>query len=277
MVRIGIGTSGWTYPHWRGDFYPTGLRQADELNYLAERLPTAELNGSFYSLQRPSSYRRWRDATGDGFVFAVKGSRYITHLRKLRGIETPLATFLASGLLHLGDKLGPLLWQLPPQLPLDIDRMAAFLQLLPATHGAAAELGAHCDRSKFDRWNAEPALEVVDPDRPLRHAVEVRHPGYDTDEFFELCAQHAVAVVLADSAGHWPWIDRPVTDFGYFRLHGSRELYASGYTDEELDGWAARIRGWCEVPGLQALWIYFDNDGHAHAPWDALRLAARLG
>jgi uncharacterized protein YecE (DUF72 family) len=277
LPHIRIGTSGWTYPHWRKDFYPDGLRQRDELGYLAGKLAAVEINGSFYSLQRPSSYLRWSEETPEDFEFAVKGGRYLTHLKKLTDVSTPLATFLASGLLSLGSKLGPILWQLPAVLQFDSERIESFLQLLPGSHGAAAELAGHCDRTKFDRWDQQPALTPVDPERPLRHAIEVRHPSYIDDGFAELCGTYGVAIVLADTAGRWPWIDRPVTDFGYFRLHGSRELYTSGYTDAELDEWAERIDGWLRVDGMQDIWIFFDNDAQAHAAWDARRLAERLG
>jgi len=277
LARIHVGTSGWIYPHWRRDFYPEGLRQRDELRYLSGRLDTVEINGSFYSPQRPSSFLRWAEQTPADFVFAVKGGRYITHMKKLTDVQTPLATFLASGLLSLGPKLGPVLWQLPPFLPFKPERMEAFLQLLPRTHGEAAELAGQCDRAKFERWGQQPALATDHAERPLRHAIEVRHPSYLDDEFADLCRRYGAAVVLADTAGRWPWIDRPATDFAYFRLHGSRELYTSGYTDEELDGWVARIHGWEQVGGMQDVWVYFDNDAQAHAAWDARRLAERLG
>lgn len=277
MADIRIGTSGWTYPHWRGPFYPSGLRQRDELGYLSEQLPTVEINGSFYSLQRPSSYQRWHDETPGDFVFAVKGGRYLTHLRKLTEIDTPLANFLASGLLSLGAKLGPILWQLPASLPFHHDRIEAFFRLLPQTCGDAADLAAGCDPTKFERWDQQPVLAVDDRTRPLRHAIEVRHPSYQCDEFAALCGRYGVAIVLADTAGRWPWIDRPVTDFGYFRLHGSRELYASSYSDEELDSWVQRITGWLQVAGMRNLWIYFDNDAQAHAANDAMRLVKRIG
>ena len=140
-ASIRIGLSGWRYPHWRGGaFYPSGLVQRRELEYVSRVFDTLELNGPSYSLQRPSSFARWRDTTPDGFVFAVKGSRFITHLKKLAGIDEALAAFFASGLLDLGDKLGPVLWQLPPMLGYRPDRMAAFLGALPRTWGAATGL-----------------------------------------------------------------------------------------------------------------------------------------
>lgn len=275
-VDLRIGTSGWTYPHWRrGVVYPQGLRQRDELAHLSRRLRTVEINGSFYSLQRPASWATWAAAVPEDFEFAVKGGRFITHLKKLRDVERPLATFLGSGLLTLGTALGPLLWQLPGQLPFEPDRIDAFLRLLPRTHGAAAEQARGADPAKFARWDTEPVTTTAHPDRPLQHAVEVRHDSYRTAEFLALCREHGVAVVCADTAGRWPWIDEPVSELGYFRLHGSRELYASPYTDEELDGWADRLRGWAQVPWVRTLRVYFDNDAHGYAARDAVALAAR--
>jgi uncharacterized protein YecE (DUF72 family) len=275
---IRIGTSGWTYPHWRhGAFYPEGLRQRDELAHLAGVMSTVEINGSFYSLQRPSSYRTWLETVPAGFEFAVKGGRFITHQKKLSNIEQPLATFFGSGLLALGGALGPVLWQLPAQLPFHPERIEKFLALLPRTHGAAAELAHDADRTRFDRWDTEPVTVTEHPELPMRHALEVRHPSYLTAEFLAICGSHGVAVVCADTAGRFPWIDQPVSDLGYFRLHGSRELYASNYTEVELDGWVERIRGWAAVPEVTQLRVYFDNDAQGFAPRNALALAAKLG
>ena len=143
--RVRVGISGWTYPGWRGDFYPTGLVQRRELAHAAERLTSIEVNGSFYSLQRPASYRSWREQTPDDFVFSVKGGRFITHLRRLVDVEVPLANFFASGPLELGDTLGPVLWQLPERLLPTPEVLDAFLRVLPRTHGAAAERARHHD------------------------------------------------------------------------------------------------------------------------------------
>jgi uncharacterized protein YecE (DUF72 family) len=175
VVRVGI--SGWTYKPWRGDFYPPGLRQRDELAFVAQRMNSVEINGSFYSLQRRSAYAAWAAAVPDDFEFAVKGGRFITHMKKLSGIEVPLANFFASGLLALGTKLGPLLWQLPPNLGLDLERMDTFLSMLPRTAGRAAEITAGRDhRIPDDR--AE--LTAAHPDHRLRYAVEVRHETFRT-------------------------------------------------------------------------------------------------
>ena len=270
VVRIGI--SGWTYKPWRGDFYPPGLRQRDELAYVAGRLNSVEVNGSFYSLQRRSAYAAWAAAVPDRFEFAVKGTRFITHMKKLNDVETPLANFLASGLLALGPKLGPLLWQLPPMLGFDPARMDAFLGMLPRTAGRAAEIAAGRDqRVPDDRAQ----LTTAYPDHRLRHAVEVRHESFRTPAFYDLLRRHEVALVLADNPGQWPIIDEPTADLHYVRLHGHTELYASGYSDAALDEWAGRIRGWSEAG--QDVYLYCDNDAKVRAPYDAMGLMQRLG
>lgn len=268
--EVRIGTSGWVYPTWRGAFYPKGLVQRRELEHLSGLMTSVELNGSFYSLQRPSSYRAWAGQTPEGFVFAVKGSRFITHMKQLRDVETPLANFFASGVLALGPKLGPFLWQLPARPAYDRDRLARFFDLLPRTTSAAAELaGQHDDRLPPDRtWT------VTDADRPLRHALEVRHPTYADPEFHDLLRTHSIALVVSHSAGAFPYLEGVTTDFAYVRLHGSSALYVGSYTDAELDEWAAKIGDWAVDHDVYA---YFDNDTDAAAPRDAIRLAERLG
>jgi uncharacterized protein YecE (DUF72 family) len=271
--RIGdarIGISGWRYPGWRRVFYPPGLRAADELAFVAARLRTVEINGSFYSLQRPSSYRRWHDETPDDFVFAVKGGRFITHDKKLRDCETPLANFFASGVLALGEKLGPILWQLPPQLPFDAPRLDAFFALLPRTTKSAAALAR-----RHDARLRHGACLTPGRDRPLRHAIEVRHPSFVTPALVPLLRRAGIAACIADTAGRWPVLDAVTADFVYVRLHGDRQLYASGYGDAALDAWAARVEGW-RRRGLD-VFVYFDNDMKGYAPHDAMRLIARLG
>ena len=268
--RLLVGVSGWSYPRWRGDFYPRGLPQRRELAYVAEQLTSVELNGSFYSLQRPSSYRSWAEQTPDGFVLAVKGSRFVTHLKRLVGVEQPLANFWASGVLALGPKLGPLLWQLPESVTYDPDVLERFLALLPRSTAAAARLAAqHDDRVKPDR-----VLTETDEDRPVRHALEFRSPTFDVPRFYDQLAEAGVACVVADTAGRWPQVDRDTEGFRYVRLHGDRELYTSGYTDEALGRWATRILDW-SADG-QDVHCYFDNDAAGHAPHDAVRLLARL-
>jgi uncharacterized protein YecE (DUF72 family) len=265
-----VGISGWRYAEWRGDFYPKGLPQRRELEYAASQLSSIEINGSFYSLQRPSSYQRWHDQTPDDFVFAVKGGRFITHLKRLRDIEAPLANFFASGVLALGAKLGPVLWQLPERLTFDADVLDDFLGRLPRTTTEAAAVGAgHDARLDEDRTDL-----VVRVEKPLRHAIEVRSKTFDTPEFFEILERHQVGCVLADTAGRWPVLDRRTSDLRYVRLHGDKELYASGYTDAALDRWADRCWAW--MADGEDVVVYFDNDMKGYAPHDAKGLLERL-
>ncbi|WP_344413467.1 DUF72 domain-containing protein [Amycolatopsis minnesotensis] len=265
-----MGTSGWNYPPWRGVFYPKGLPRRRELEYLSRQVNTVELNGSFYSLQRPERYRGWFDDTPDDFVFAVKGGRFITHMKQLRDVETPLANFFASGVLALGHKLGPFLWQLPPRMSFDADRLSAFFDLLPRTTRAAAALAKKHDGKLKGDPHTKPGTQ-----RDLRHAVEVRHPSFDTGECVKLLRDHDIALVAADSAGNWPSIDEKTAGFGYARLHGDEELYASGYTDAALDRWAETIRSWRKAH--RDAFVYFDNDIKVKAPGDAHTLAGKLG
>ena len=270
MIHVGI--SGWRYAPWRGTFFPEDLPQRRELAFAATRVSSIEINGTFYSLQRLTSFRSWRAETPDEFLFAVKGPRYITHLKRLREVETPLANFFASGVLALGTKLGPLLWQLPPNFVFDAARMEAFLKLLPRSTRAAARLARHHDSRVAAPWTR------VEEDRKLRHAIEVRHPSFETPSFLELLRKHETAVMTADTAGRWPLFKQPTTDFVYLRLHGDEELYASGYTLESLRRWAAAVRRWTRPPSgpPRDAFIYFDNDIKTHAPFDAITLAHLL-
>ena len=267
-MRIGI--SGWRYPPWRGVFYPPGLPQRRELEYAACCLSTVEVNGSFYSLQRPSSYQRWAAETPPDFVFSVKGPRYISHMLRLRGARVPLANFFASGVLALGHRLGPVLWQLPERHGYDAEQLAEFLTLLPRSTAAALELAREHDDKVADRTWLE-----TDADRPLRHVLEVRSQEFaDNGEFVDLLREHDVGLVVADTAGRWPALDDVTTDVVYVRLHGDTELYVSGYSDEALARWAERISQWRQVADV---YVYFDNDVKVHAPFDAMRLADLLG
>ncbi|MEO6765298.1 MAG: DUF72 domain-containing protein [Umezawaea sp.] len=267
MGEIRIGTSGWVYPPWRGVFYPEGLARKRELDHLSRQVTSVEVNGSFYSLQRPSSYLKWAAQTPDDFVFAVKGGRFITHLKRLRDSGDTLANFFASGVLALGPKLGPLLWQLPPTLQFDADLLAEFFGNLPRTTTAAAELAARHDE------RVDPAWTTTDADRPLRHALEVRHPSFVDPSFPALLREHGVALVVADSAGKFPRLEEVTADFAYVRLHGADELYVSGYTDEALDEWAAKVRAWASTGDV---FVYFDNDAKVMAPRDAMALLRKV-
>nr|MCW2727244.1 hypothetical protein [Aeromicrobium sp.] len=266
-VRIGI--SGWRYPPWRGVFYPKGLPQRAELEHASRAVSTIEINGSFYSLQRPESYRTWYEQTPDDFLFSVKGGRFITHMKKLADVEVPLANFFASGVLGLEDKLGPFLWQLPPMLGFDADRLARFFELLPRSTTAAAELA----RGHDERLDGRALVETT-ADRPLRHCLEVRHASFLGPELLPLLRQHGIGIVVADTAGKWPLIREVTADFAYVRLHGDEELYTSGYSERALDEWAALLRGWAEQG--HDVYAYFDNDVKVHAPFDAIALTRRL-
>jgi uncharacterized protein YecE (DUF72 family) len=272
--RAFIGISGWRYRSWRGRFYPPGLPQRRELEYAAERMTSVELNGSFYSLQRPSSYQRWRAEVPEGFVFAVKGSRYLTHMLKLRNFDTALANFLASGVLALGPALGPILWQLPERLQFNPEVLEAFLAALPRSTSAAAHLAIAHDGRLEGRAHLQ-----AEADQPIRHALEVRSPTFETPELVELLRRQDVGLVVADTAGRWPFLKDVTSDFVYVRLHGAEELYVSGYTEEQLEAWAAEVRGWMDGSATpdgvgRDVYVYFDNDVKVHAPFDAIRLLA---
>lgn len=285
-----IGISGWRYAPWRGRFYPKGLAQRLELDFASRMLPTIEINGSFYSLQRPESYQAWHDATPDGFVFAVKGPRYITHNLRLKEPRGALANFFASGVFALGAKLGPILWQLPPSLAYDADRLEEFLALLPRDGRSALKLA----RQHNEKLSDDRALLKAPAKLRIRHAVEMRHASIANPDFIAMLRRHGVALVVADTAGRWPLLEDLCADFVYMRLHGDKELYASGYDDAALDRWAERIDAWrhgrqvkdarLAVPSRRLsgrkgrdVFCYFDNDVKVHAPCDAAHLAARLG
>ena len=273
MGEIRIGISGWTYDGWRGDFYPRGLPRRQELSYAAERMGSVEINGSFYSLQRPTSYAAWRDQTPDDFVFAVKGGRYVTHMRRLRDIEAPLATFFASGVLELGRKLGPVLWQLPERLEYDAGLLTSFFEQLPRTVADVAALARRHD-GKLSEDRAVTRTPRGLGTQRVRHALEFRHPSYCTDEALAVLRDHDVACVVSDSAGRWPMAEAVTSDLVYVRLHGDQELYTSGYSDAALDRWAEKCRSWAKDADVV---VYFDNDAKGFAPHDALRLIERVG
>lgn len=269
-MAIRIGISGWRYAPWRGVFYPRDLPQRRELEYAAARFGSIELNGSFYSLQAPASYQAWHDATPAGFVFAVKGPRYLTHMLRLRDVDTPLANFLASGVLRLRGKLGPMLWQLPAHFRFDAERMEAFYSLLPRDTGEALALARRRDVARM-RGRSALAIDTV---RPLRHALEPRHESFGSRESLALLRKHGIALVVADSAGKFPAWEQPTTDFMYLRLHGDEQLYVSGYSPAAIRAWAAKIRRWAKRGDV---FCYFDNDAKVHAPFDALALMQALG
>jgi len=283
MPDIRIGISGWRYAPWRGKFYPQGLRQADELAFAARTFPTVEINGTFYSLQRPQSFQAWHDAVPEDFLFAVKGPRFITHMKRLLEIEAPLANFFASGVLALRHKLGPVLWQLPPSFRFDPDRLGSFFDLLPRTHGQAVRLARRHDNKLKHGAYFGPGGNT-----PMRHALEVRHDSFRDPAFIALLRRHDVALVAADTV-EWPLLMDATSDFVYVRLHGSQKLYTSGYGPKALAQWADRIRAWSSGGTAQGdhagpparkrkrdVYVYFDNDAKVRAPFDAKALMALL-
>jgi uncharacterized protein YecE (DUF72 family) len=288
VATVRIGISGWRYAGWRGVFYPPKLAQRRELEFAASRFPTVEINGTFYSLQKPQYFRDWNAATPKDFVFGVKGSRYLTHMLKLRNAERPLANFFASGLLELGKKLGPILWQFPPQLRFDSVRFGEFFSKLPRTHEAAAALAREHD----ERLKGRATTEVADGVRgktPIRHAIEIRDESFASEEFIALLRKHDVALVVADTVS-WPLLFDVTADFVYVRLHGSEVLYASGYEEEALEVWADRVVAWATggvAEGRRActkearacprdVYVYFDNDAKVRAPFDAMGLERKV-
>lgn len=285
--HIRIGISGWRYAPWRQVFYPKGLVQKRELEFASRALPTIELNGSFYALQRPASYLGWYAQTPPDFVFSIKATRYITHILRLENVEIAMANFFASGLLALKEKLGPILWQFPPSFRFDAGLFEHFLQQLPHDTEAAARLAEKREATMHHREYIK-----ADKKRVLRHAVEIRNKSFETPEFIALLRKYKVALVIADTAGKWPDKEDITADFTYLRLHGAEELYASGYTNQALDNWAARIAAWskggqpddAKLVSEQAppsrksrdVYCYFDNDIKVKAPFDARKLLKRL-
>lgn len=285
-ANIKIGISGWRYKGWRGTFYPPALAQRRELEFASQRLNSIELNGSFYSLQRPQSFQRWYEETPQDFVFSVKGTRFITHMRRLLQVEVPLANFFAQGMLRLKEKLGPILWQFPANFKWEPDRLEAFFSILPRTHKEAARLARRHD----ERLNGRSWFNVRE-DRPLRHAIEIRNDSFVCEEFIALLRKHKVALVVADTV-EWPLLMDVTADFVYCRLHGSEVLYASGYDSDAIDRWAGRIVGWSRgrevddgkkasalngpVAKSRDVYVYFDNDAKVRAPFDAMELQKRV-
>jgi uncharacterized protein YecE (DUF72 family) len=284
--RIRIGISGWRYEPWRGKFYPDKLPQKSELAFASSKFNSLEINGTFYSLQRPSSFASWKADTPDDFVFSVKGPRFITHIRRLREVEIPLANFLASGVLLFEKKLGPFLWQFPPSFKYQNELLENFFKLLPMDSATALNIA----RSHDERIKTDDGLEISGT-FPVRHAIEIRHQSFANEEFIGLLRQYNVGLVCADTP-EWPRMMDLTSDFVYCRLHGAETLYENGYDDKSLDDWARRVTDWaqgCEPKDAERIidqagpkrpardvFVYFDNDLKVKAPVDAQALAARI-
>ena len=243
--KIHVGVGGWTFEPWRGTFFPPGLPHARELEYSASRLTAIEINGTYYRTQSPKSFAKWRDATPPGFVFTVKASRYCTNRARLAEAGESIARFVGSGLTELGDRLGPILWQLMPTKQFDAADFEAFLALLPESHDGMR----------------------------LRHAIEPRHDSFRDPAFAALASRHNVAIVFADSVRH-PEIDARTADFTYARLQQSREEVPTGYDEPALDGWAEQARAWAD--GGRDAFVFFISGAKVRAPVAAQALIARL-
>ena len=242
-IRIGIG--GWTYEPWRGVFYPEGLSQKRELEYASRQLTSIEINGTYYSTFKPASWAKWREETPEGFVFAVKGSRYCTNRKELAGAGESVTRFVGQGLVELRNRLGPINWQLMGNKKFDAADIAAFLELLPREVSGLK----------------------------LRHALEVRHESFKDERFYDLARRHNVAIVFADSE-EFPTIEQPTADFTYARLMGTKEEVETGYMAAEIDQWAERARSWAERGDA---FVYFISGAKLRAPAAAQALIRRVG
>jgi uncharacterized protein YecE (DUF72 family) len=243
-IRVGIG--GWVFPPWRGAFYPAGLRQAEELAFASRHVTGIEINGTFYRIQTPASFKKWHDETPDDFTFSLKGPRFLTHRNELASAAPYIDRFLDSGLLNLKEKLGPILWQFAPSKQFDEADLSAFLDLLPSERGG----------------------------RKLRHVIEARHPSFQCPEFIALLRQHNTPVAMVDDAHH-PAFDELTADFVYLRLRRCADDEPTGYPPDAIDRWAERLHAW-STQG-RAAFLYFINGAKIRAPAAAQALIERLG
>jgi len=237
--RIVIGTSGWNYDHWRGIFYQEGCPKSKWLEFYAKNFTTVEVNATFYRLPKPKTFENWRLRTPENFLWAVKANRYITHIKRLKKPADSLARFFDAARL-LEEKFGPALFQLPPSLAFDENATKQFCK----------------------------CLNIYDH----RCVLEVRHPSWIQDKALTILKDYNVALCISDTAGRYPYCETSTADFIYIRLHGSQELYASDYSEEELYVWARKIKKWGKDT-----YLYFDNDFEGYAPKNARRLKEILG
>lgn len=274
--RARVGTSGWKKPPWRGHFYPSALSQARELEFAARWMATVEVNATFHGFQAPASFQAWRAEVRDDFVFSVKGSKVVTHDRRLEVVGRSVAEFFASGILFLQEKLGPVLWQLPPSLGFRPAALGAFLGTLPHSLDEARYFIARHEVP------VDPALLKL-PDRPIRQCLEVRNAAFRNPGFVDMLRRHDIAAVVTNSPG-WPAIDAVTSDFVYVRLHGDATHFPDGYDDAVLERWAGRVAAWLDGSGAEDgmgrdVFVYFDNPDHRgiRSPFDAIKLQGLVG
>lgn len=263
-MRFHVGMSGWTFPGWRGGFYPKGLAQKKELEYSSRQVTSIEINGTFYRIQKPESFQSWYEITPDDFVFSLKAPQFITHIRRLKEVETAVANFLASGMFRLKQKLGPILWQFPPSLSLKDDRFEKFIQMLPKDVASAGKLAKK--HSDWMKGKTETSTKGVSP---IRHAFEFRHPSFFNKDFLQFMQAHGVAIVFAHGGNKDLFVDIPTTDFVYCRMHGEGKDYKKGYPKKTLEKWAIQLKA---QPNIQNAYIYFDTEAKQYAPTDAKNL-----
>lgn len=282
--KFRVGMSGWTYAPWRGDFYPEKLTQKKELEYASRQVTSIEINGTFYSMQKPSSFKTWATETPDDFQFSVKAPRYLTHIKRLKEYGAGLANFFATGLLKLEHKLGVILWQLPSFLPLKDGRFEDFFGVLPRTGLQAMELAKHHSPSISDICDFE-----IQKDFPIEHVFEFRNPTFFNPDFLKVMKQNNIGLVLADSADKSIYSEDLTSSVVYLRMHGLGKKHAKGYTSSELLDLSERIRSWTHgkrVDGPKLLteedlkprdvYVYFDNDAKETAPANAIQLLKML-
>lgn len=285
MGDVEIGISGWKYDGWKGTFYPKDLPASKELEFASRELPTIEINSTFYGMQRPSSFEHWYDTTPPPFTFSVKANRYITHIKRLKDVEIPIANFFSGGILALKEKLGPILWQFPPSMQFNPERFEEFAESLPHNFEEAVRI------AKKSSLSSDRQYLKIKKNFKLRHAVEIRNFSFLNPWFVDIMRKYRIAIVFADTAGRWPYLEDITSDFLYLRLHGDSKLYKSGYDDQTLDFWANRINKWKDgkTPkdqlnisdtGLKTaqkdIYVYFDNDSKVKAPYDAKRLIKKI-
>jgi uncharacterized protein YecE (DUF72 family) len=245
--RIHVGVGGWTFEPWRSNFYPAGLPHSKELHYASRQLTAIEVNGTFYSTFQPSTFAKWRDETPEGFVFSLKANRFATHRRELASAGDSIARFVNSGIAELGDKLGPLLWQLMPTTPFRPDDLEAFVRLLPREVGG----------------------------RELRHVLDVRHPSFACEEYLELLARNGCTTVYTDS-DKFPSIPHARSELAYLRLMRSESDCATGYRPDDIAAWVKGAQEWVAADPRSEAFVFFISAAKERNPAAAMEFLSQL-